>query len=503
MARTGRIPTLAAAAAVLAALAGGARAQEGPKAGTAAKAELTPPELYEAKRRDYLVQIAGKIETAASFAMNNKLKRTGLETWEVVLEFHPDHEKARRELGFERKGTDWVLNEAKRKKLEDVEDESEKKRVEFEKKLRDSYVGAARMLAELGELAEKASDADAARAHWKRALELDDQNPLANQKSGNRQVGGKWFTERSLNHKEFLKVYRASLEKAQKMAVAPLPADESTGIGERAGINVKKYKSKNFRVESNLSDAEIKDTLVWLERARRFYLDLFEIQDRFLDYEGQPDVFVIVTTPEQKDKLVDACDQIPEKDKSFKKKFTAIAVTSRLQLALHENGESATRHTVHTATHTFTGDTLGHHAPWLHEGLANAISAAIRNADLTVCYSGEGSTGGIHLDRISLEQAPQVLRELIQAKKDTPIGDFVKLPADVMNAQHIAKAWSIVMFLIEKDRAQARGYFERAGQGGGELSRDDKVLEQYFEDFQSWSDLDRVWREWALDVYKN
>ena len=40
----------------------------------------------------------------------------------------------------------------------------------------------------------------------------------------------------------------------------------------------------------------------------------------------------------------------------------------------------------------------------------------------------------------------------------------------------------------------ARDYFAAAGQGqGGDNSKDDRVLKQYFTDFQRWDDLDEVW----------
>ncbi len=132
------------------------------------------------------------------------------------------------------------------------------------------------------------------------------------------------------------------------------------------------------------------------------------------------------------------------------------------------------------------------------------MSAAIKKADLTVCFSGEGSTAGIHLERISLDQAPGVLRQVVLEKTDTPISEFVNLPADGMIVKQIAKSWSVVMFLLERDRAQAREYFSGAGQGNnGDNSKSDKVLAQYFEVFKAWKDLDIAWREWVLDVYKN
>jgi hypothetical protein len=452
-----------------------------------------------------MAKIAGRLESPANFAFDNDLKQTAIDVYRLVLEFHAENKKARERLGFEFKDGSWVANEAKQKKVEELEDGSkgEKKRGEFDKKLRDAQKESAKLLAELGNLARAAGDEDAAKTHFKACLEFDDQNAIANEKMGNKLVDGKWFTGRALAHKEWDKVYKASLSKAQAMAVAAVNCDESSGIAEAAGIPIKKYKTKNFRIESNLTDGEIKDTLAWLERSRQFYIDLFDVPERMLDYSGSPYAFILVRTKDQLDKLIDACPSIPPAMKSFQKKFTSLPGGPKLTMSLADNGESAQRNCIHTATHSFATDTFGHHSPWLFEALANAVSAAIKGADLRVCFSGEGSTGGIHLENISLEQAPPLLRDLIREKKDTPIGEFVKLPSDAMSAQMIAKSWSIVMFLMEMDRGQAREYFAASGQGGdGEKSRDDKVLKQFFPDYEDWAALDAAWREWAVDVYK-
>src|SRR5258706_5058318 len=307
----------------------------------------------------------------------------------------------------------------------------------------------------------------------------------------------------AIAHAEFDKVYRTSLKKAQEMEVAVAGCTDSTGTFEAAKIDKsQRFKTKNFRFESTLSAIEIHDTLVWLERCRQFYIDLYQVPERLLDYSGDPMVFVMGNTDAQKDSLIDACTGIPEKEKSFKKKFGVVAVGSRLQIGRFQNGDQAQRECVHIATHTFTRDTLGNHAPWLFEGLANSVAAAIRGSPLKVCFSGEGSVGGIHLEDIAFDQGPALLRDLVKKGKDSPISEFVKLPSDGMSPQQIAKAWSVVMFLLEMDRIQARDYFAAAGQGNGDGSKDDKVVLQFFPNYPTLKDLDVAWRAWAVDAYK-
>jgi tetratricopeptide (TPR) repeat protein len=489
------------ALALSAALAGPAAAQQAKPGAPAA----SPAESYAARRPAAMKDVGSRLEGPGDFAWSNELKQTALEVYKEILQFDPENKKANDRLGLELKDGTWVANEAKQKKIAELEDLSkgEKKRGEFDKKLKDAHKSAAKVLSDLGLLALSAGDEDAAKTHFKAALEFDDQNAAANEKCGNKLVDGKWYTHRALAHRDWVKLYKTSLAKAQALAVQPVNCDESTGICEAAGIPAKRYKTKNFRIEGNMTDGEIKDTLVWLERARQLYMDLYDVPERFLDYSADPDVFVLVGTKELHERLIDACGLIPKERKSFAKKFTSNAITNKLTLSLAQNGESAQRHCIHTATHSFVADSFGQHSPWLKEALANSVSAAIKGADLTVCFGGEGTTGGIHLENISLEQAPPLLRDLIKAGKDTPIGNFVKLPSDAMTAQMIAKSWSIVMFLMEMDRGQAREYLASSGQGGdGEKSRDDKVLKQFFQDYENWAALDTAWREWALDVYK-
>jgi hypothetical protein len=498
-----RIP-LALVLGLAAGMAGPAAAQQAKPGAPAAKAEASPAEAYTARKASAMILIGSKLESPASFAWSNDLRQTALDVYRQILEYDPENRKAKEQLGFEKKEGGWVANEGKQAKLKELEDGSkgEKKRPEFEKKLKDAQKEAAKLLAELGNLAAAAGDEDGAKGHWKATLVLDDQNPLANEKMGNKIVDGKWFTGRALSHKSFEKIYKSSLAKAQAMTVAPVSCEDSTKICESASLPVKRYKTKNFRIESTLSDAEIRDTLVWLERSRQYFLDLFDVPERMLDYAANPCVFIIVSTTEQHDKVIDACPLVPAAKKSWEKKFGG-NIYGKLIISTAPNTETAQRFAIHSATHAYVGDAFGVHSIWLREALANSVSAAIKGADLTVCYSGDGSTAGATTERMGLEQAPTTLRELVLEKKDTPMAEFVKLPSDAMTPQTIAKAWSIVMFLLEMDREKARGYFEAAGQGGdGEKSKDDKVLKQFFPDFETWAGLDSVWREWAVDVYK-
>lgn len=498
-----------AAALAAAAFALPARAQDAPKTGGPTKPtpadNLTPEARYEAQRVPMLVQVGAKLESAATFAMGNKLKRTGLDLYKVIIEdYDANNARARRELGWDKKGEEWAANEKKQESLQEIEDESEKKRAEFERKLKDAYQGCAKLLADLGELADKASKHEDAQAMWKKSLFLDDQNALANQRMGNKLIDGKWLSDRAVRHKEFLKTYDAALKKCQALPVAVVNCDETTGIMEKAGIApVRRYKTKNFRIESNHSDGAIRDTLMTLERARQFFIDLYEVPERFVDYSQNPSVFVYGSKSEEKDRLVDACDGIPADKKSFNKRFTSIAVGEHLHIGFYQDGINAQHQSVHSATHNFSRDSFGIHASWLYEGIANAVAAAVMKARLQVCFGGDGTTGGINLENLDLDQAPALLRQLALAKKDPKISEFVKLPSDAMKPSDIAKGWSVVMYLLERDRVQAREYFSRAGQGpGGELSKDEKVLKDHFEEFPTWSDLDEAWREWAVDVYK-
>ena len=492
-----------------AALAGPAVAQDAPRSGgdpkSAAAESLTPEARYAAQKGPMLTQIGSKLESVANFAMGNKLKGTGLELYKVVIDdFDPNSVKSRRELGWDKKDGEWVANEKKQEANKEIEDESEKKRAEFERKLKDAHQACAKLLADLGDLADKASNQEDAQGFWKKALFLDDQNPLANERMGNKLIDGKWLSDRAVRHKEFIKAYDAALKKCQGLPVAVVNCDESTGILERAGITpVRKYKTKNFRIESNHPDASIREVLTTLERARQFFLDLYEVPERFVDYSMDPVVYVYGLKSEEKDRLVDACDGIPAEEKSFKKKFGSIAVTHRLHLGYYGDALSAQHTSVHTATHSFSADALGQHASWLNEAIANAVAAAVMRARLQVCFSGDGTVGGINLENMDLDQAPALLRDLALRKKDPQIHEFVKLPADAMKPSDIAKAWSVVMYLLERDRVQAREYFLRAGQGpGGENSKDEKILKEYFQEFPTWKDLDEAWREWAIDVYR-
>ncbi|MHC4820985.1 MAG: hypothetical protein ACYTDX_04610 [Planctomycetota bacterium] len=233
--------------------------------------ETQPPaDRYPKELEKAMAEIADLFADAAKYAMSNKLKRTAAETYELVLEYDTDHSKARRELGFKKVKGEWVEDEKKSKKVRRFRDEKEKKRRDFEKKLARAEADIAKIFGSLAATAKTARDVfdesedewhdwnKKAVRHWKQTLEMDDQEEAANKGLGNRRIDGTWISDAALRHKEFMKRYRAALEKARKLNVAVVESDQSTGYAEAVNVNVHVYKTKNFRIESNLDVASIR-----------------------------------------------------------------------------------------------------------------------------------------------------------------------------------------------------------------------------------------------------
>lgn len=466
-------------------------------------ADLSPEQKLEAARAAAHAEVAKQLEMVGSYGMGNKLKLSALELFRTVLIYDPGNMRARRELGFDKKGDEWVANDYKQKKLVDIRDDSESKRGEYDKRLAEANKAVAAALGSLGTTADKLGFSEEAFKAWNAALEFDDQQSDANRGVGNKLVDGTWYTARALAHREFRKAYDAALAKARALEIPVVAGNAETGYGRPCGVQLNMWETANFRMESNLGDADIRETLVWLERARVFLLDLYQIPERMLDYSNRKATSVVVTKKADYETIVDKAATIPDDKRNFYKKFGGCPLDEKANLSVAENGETAQRETIHTQTHTMCRDVFGNHSPWLFEALANSVSTALKQATLKVCFTGDGSTGGIHLERLDLDQAPGVLLKWVKEKKDTPLEGLVKLPSDGMNAWEIAKAWSVLMFLVEQDRTQTREYLAGAGQGnGGDRSKDARVLGNYFEKYKTWDALDADWRVWALDVYR-
>jgi tetratricopeptide (TPR) repeat protein len=464
-------------------------------------AEESPEVRWATAKQTAHGQIATKLEAVAAFAMGNKLKLTGIELFRVVLEFDTNNQRARRELAFDKKNDAWVENEYKQKKLAEVEDESEAKRGDYNKRAKEAEKAVGGILGALGKTADTLGFSEEAFTAWNRALEFDDQNADANRGVGNKLVEGTWYTERALAHREFKKTYEASLTKARALEVPVVAADAATSVGLPCGVALRVWETANFRMESNLGDGDIRETLVWLERARVFFLSLYEIPERLLDYSNGKSTSVVVTKKSDYEAIVEKSPLVPDDKRNFYKKFGGCPLEGKANLSVAENGDMAQRETIHTQVHTMGRDAFGNHAPWLFDALANSVSTALKQATLKVCFTGDGTTGGIHLENLPIDQAPSALLKWVKEKKDTPLEGLVKLPSDGLSAYEIAKAWSVLMFLLQKDRLQCREWLAGAGQGN-DRSKDARILSSYFEAYKTWDDLDKEWREWALDVYR-
>ncbi len=469
----------------------------------------TPEQAYQDRLAKSAAAIASKFEAAGSFALGSKLRLTALDAFKAALDFDPDARRARAELGWARKGDEWVKDEKKLKALENYGDLEEKQRPQYDRKFKDAQVEAAKTLAELGALAEAAGKSDRAEEHYRRALEMDDQNRAANEKLGNVLVEGKWRTRRAIQHQEFLKAFNAALAKARKVETAVVEATVTTGYCEKANISVKRFRSPNFLIESDLPAADIKEALLSLERARVFFCDFYQIPERLVDFSANPSPEIVVTDKRKFEAVIDSCGEFTEGERSFKKKFSGIDLGGgRVAMLIADDGATAEREVVHQKAHLMVGVTLGSHAPWLREAVCNTIASSLKDTDLKVCFSGQGSTAGIHLERIAPSGAPRLLWKIAsdrepKRRKLIELDGLIPLPSDGMTALQIAKAWSVVMFLLEKDRAQTREWVARAGTGPeGEASKDATVLAQVFTDYKTWAALDADWTAWALDVYR-
>jgi hypothetical protein len=476
-----------------------------PAEGGAPAAPDVPPEVqYKEKLRAGMVIAGQKFEAAGSFAYSNRLKRSGREAFKKALEFDPDNARARRELGFDKKGAEWVAVPAKVEKLAELRDESESKRGEYEKRLAEAAKAAAQALVTVGTVAKDFGMEAEANEMWKRVLDLDYQEPTANRAVGNTFKDGKWMTAQKLAHLEYRQTYDKALSAARTLEVPVRAAEKPTGFGTAAGIDLKCLRSDNFQVESNYPEQDIREILTWSERARRFYCDLFEVPDRLVDYKGDPAIVVIVKNDAELHRLIDACNAIEADKKNFYKgRFGSIAVNQKLTLSRYGDADSAKVHVVHGRVHSLSQDSLGDFQPWLRDALASSVAAALRDADLSVCFAEQGSTGGIEMAHLALKEAPELLVTKIRGKTDTPLGGIVKLPSTGLTPADLAKSWSVLMFLLERDRLQCREWLAAASGGNlGENSKDARVLARYFKEFTSWEALDAAWRSWAVDVYR-
>jgi RNA polymerase sigma-70 factor (ECF subfamily) len=440
---------------------------ETPAAGRPAEPTVPPPKTAT------VADAVALLEEVASIGWDFGLRTSAAEVYGMILRINPDHKVA-----AARVGTD-----------EEDSTKAEDGRKSFDERLEKASVEAARILSGLGTPQER----------WRLALEVHDQDPVANEGLRSRRISGRWISARRAAHLEFEKGRMKSSLFPRSYRVRD--TDRTTGIPGKAGLSVMRSASDNFLVEADLPGWQVTEFLEQLEAVRGGLRELLQVDSGPLARKSGITEFVLLSAPDFYERAVDASDLGTSEARAAAKRRAYCKCGPDRVLALVPDGMPPARLLLHAEFHDLVAEAFLD--PWVAEALANLVLCPVLGSGLTLCPElpdvPDSGASGPFLP----EKAPAYLRSLVLRRRDMPMETIVALPAEGLTMAALVKSWSVLLFLLETDRRAVREFLEDAAKEKmGKRGGAEKALARNFRELRTWKDLDAAWRAWVLDVYR-
>lgn len=463
-------------------------------AGASVSAEESQGERYYAMRLGKLAKnAAARLWDAADRARRDSLYKFAREEARRVLDLDPDNLAARQFLGYVKKGEAWEFDLGQSGKLptENLATAGASKLAEAENAWRTAVapradLDVAAMYAALGDECAAKGYHTEAEAAYRLALGLDRDNATAHRGLGDVKFGdGLWLTA----------------EASRDLAAASFARviDEPSRFDEIFGEKFAKAESGHFRVESPHAPNVIEGYLTSCEKAYAAYVaDLGPVPGAAV-FPQKP-VFCVVQTSGQWDRWI---NRLTHGNPGFFRGLTCHWARDRWACALNnqDGTTDATRRDrlAHESVHMMNLALWSvSDGCWLDDALAYRYAVLVQGTTYAYClapHKEDYARSGAQKNWTEQAQWKSLLKETVTAKDDLPLRAIVMKSAYELPLYASIKAWSVVDFLIRRDRTAFVGMLRELK---GEKNLVALLETRFGKDVET---LDEQWRRWVIETY--
>jgi tetratricopeptide (TPR) repeat protein len=434
---------------------------------------------------------AARLWEAADRARRDSLFKFAREEARRALELDPDNLAARQFLGYVKKGETWEIDLAQSGKLptENVATAGAAKLADAENAWRTSVapkadLDVAALYAALGdECAAKGYHAEAETA-WRLALGLDRDSAAAHKGLGDvKFADGLWLSAEATRDLAASSVVRA--------------IDEPSRWDDLFGEKFAKAESAHFRVESPHPPEALQGYLGSCERAYATYLaDLGVAAPVF----PRKPAFFVVQTSGQWDRWI---NRMSRANPGFSRGLGCHWPRDQWVCALNnqDGTTDATRRDrlAHQTAHMMSLALWGMpDGCWLDDALAYRCAVLAQGTTGAYCLAPKKedyARSGAQKNWTDQSQWKALLKDAVTAKDDLPLRAVVTKSSYELPLYASVKAWSVVDFLVRRDRNAFVGMLKAL--------KDEKDLvalveTQFGKDVET---LDDQWHRWVLETY--
>ncbi len=455
-------------------------------------AQASPQEEYKTKLAAISKSSATKHYSIGDYLTTSQMHLWAREQFNRTIEFDPDHEAARKKLGYRKAEAGWENDASIKQEFANKKkgEEADRIKKQYGDRLEAAGRDLSRQWTDLGNWCKRAPlEAEAADA-FRKAMEYDPANATARKELGfEKEPKGGWISKAE---RELRKEMKEGVGKAPQGAASTAETD----VEQKLGLRNSKRESGNFLLESpHLKDAELGGLVQHAEHAYAIYHKIFAAESLF---GGRKMTHLILKDKTQHERYVDAFHAGSPAQKDLARKSMGTGGFPRAEQAQDTrpiaNVEDTVVHgTAEALSRMFVGG--DHH--WLHEGVAYYFTRLIKGTAGTYCVDLVGT--GPKSDGKSYQDAanwPIVCKVWVREGKDPNVDEVLKCTnlAEFSGAETV-KAWSLVEFLIAEHREKFIGLC-KALAGGADIESGLKAV-------WGWTpgELDLRWKQYVRMTY--
>ncbi len=458
---------------------------------------LAPQAAPQDEYKDRLTKIsrnsAAKHYQIGDYLTTAQMHQWAREQYYKTIEFEPDHEGARKRLGYKKGDSGWESDASIQQQFANKKKdaEAEKARKSFQERMDSAGRDLSRQWVDLAAWCKAQKLQAEAEGAYKKALEYDPAHAGARKELGFEKdaKGGAWLSK---SERELRKEMRDGIGKAPQGAAA----SSESAVEKALSVKTKKREGGHFMVESpHLTDPQLTGLLQHAEHAYAMFHKIFGATDLFGDRKM---VQLVLNTKAQHEAYVDAFHKGDAAHKELSKKSQG---SSGFPLCeqVQENRPlpSVEDMVVHTTAQILSNMYSGGGNHWLHEGTSYHFTRLMKGTAMTYCVdlagTGPKSDGKNYQDP---EHWPVVCKVWVRDGKDPEINAILKCDnlAELSGAETV-KAWSIVDFLITDHKEKLVGLCAKL--------KAETPVEEAFRSVFNWSlgDLDTRWKAYVKVSY--
>ncbi|MCC6669416.1 MAG: hypothetical protein IT458_00025 [Planctomycetes bacterium] len=471
---------------------------------TTALAQTPAPE--EAK---FVTEACQKLNAYATFAAKAGYPRRAREVWqEVIGEYDPNDEVARKELGYQRSGTVWILQKGFGVSSQDKPDPAiarilQQRWNELAHTLGDGHRKVAKALTE-------ATQTDRANHHWDRVLRFLPGDTEASALRGLRNFEGFYGSDAEINILRRSRLMGRKIAELlqQSPAVKPVEAGRTNRFLAKAELPHKGFASENFVVFGDWDDEVLMEAARNAERALAFCKVAFEgVPGYPPDWPMYREFVFVKNRADWVGMLKKVMSPGPGLD--FIVKNTSATALGDMQDGCRVAGAEQQANVNDLAVRWVAQDYAGLRSDGMVEGIGHAVVGMffgrnlvftvgqLRRGPGTVSKSSEEDEHKFTLPDI--ETWSELAMESAHQKTSAPAAELPLIQAAMFEPPHRIKAWAFCDYLLRRDPALLR-VLDQA-RSGAKTQNDVSEKFRTASKGQDLTQLDEAWRKfWVEDT---